>query len=290
MAHQRRHAVAPPALAAREGAASTTASKPGTRPGKAWSKNRITIPTTSNSGAPTACAPASIWARCGPRCRWARPWARTWPATPTCSRKGTRGRRARAVRRRVLHPADPLEGPAGQEPPGNEEHGRRLFARGRGPVAKGRPEVSVRPRLPGRRRAGLVDGPGLRRGPGAGPPQGRQPFAGGAQVQSQADLSGHANPQRPSYACGDEGGLLLCTWPKGGELSLPFVYSNEVWTGIEYQVASHLMLLGPGRRRGWRSFAPAATVTTGACAIRSTSTNAATGMPGRCRPTRCCRA
>ena len=58
------------------------------------------------------------------------------------------------------------------------------------------------------------------------------------------DLSGHANPQRPSYACGAEGGLLLCTWPKGGELSLPFVYSNEVWTGIEYQVASHLMLMG----------------------------------------------
>ena len=58
------------------------------------------------------------------------------------------------------------------------------------------------------------------------------------------DLAAHANPQRPSYACGGEGGLLLCTWPKGGELSLPFVYSNEVWTGIEYQVASHLMLLG----------------------------------------------
>jgi hypothetical protein len=41
-----------------------------------------------------------------------------------------------------------------------------------------------------------------------------------------------------------EGGLLLCTWPKGGALSLPFVYSNEVWTGIEYQVASHLMMMG----------------------------------------------
>ena len=27
-------------------------------------------------------------------------------------------------------------------------------------------------------------------------------------------------------------------------LSLPFVYSNEVWTGIEYQVASHLMMMG----------------------------------------------
>ena len=58
------------------------------------------------------------------------------------------------------------------------------------------------------------------------------------------NLSEHANPQRPSYAFGDEGGLLLCSWPKGGRLSLPFVYSDEVWTGIEYQVASHLMLMG----------------------------------------------
>jgi uncharacterized protein (DUF608 family) len=58
------------------------------------------------------------------------------------------------------------------------------------------------------------------------------------------DLSEHANPQRPGYAMGDDGGLLLCTWPKGGMLSLPFVYSNEVWTGIEYQAASHLILRG----------------------------------------------
>ncbi len=57
------------------------------------------------------------------------------------------------------------------------------------------------------------------------------------------DLSDHANPQRPAYAFGDEGGLLLCSWPKGGKLSLPFVYSDEVWTGIEYQVAAHLMLM-----------------------------------------------
>jgi hypothetical protein len=58
------------------------------------------------------------------------------------------------------------------------------------------------------------------------------------------DLSEHANPQRPTYAAGKEGGLLLCTWPKGGALTLPFVYSDEVWTGIEYQVASHLMMMG----------------------------------------------
>ena len=60
----------------------------------------------------------------------------------------------------------------------------------------------------------------------------------------KADLSDHTNPQRPSYAWNTEGGLLLCTWPKGDALALPFVYSNEVWTGIEYQAASHLMLMG----------------------------------------------
>jgi uncharacterized protein (DUF608 family) len=58
------------------------------------------------------------------------------------------------------------------------------------------------------------------------------------------DMRDHINPQRPSFAMGDDGGLLLCSWPKGGKLSLPFVYSNEVWTGIEYQVASHLMMKG----------------------------------------------
>jgi hypothetical protein len=58
------------------------------------------------------------------------------------------------------------------------------------------------------------------------------------------DLTDHSNPQRPGYAIGNEGGLLLCSWPKGGKLSLPFVYSDEVWTGIEYQVASHLIFEG----------------------------------------------
>jgi len=64
------------------------------------------------------------------------------------------------------------------------------------------------------------------------------------------DLSTHANPQRPSYAMGKEGGLLLCSWPYadaasgGGKPSLPFVYSDEVWTGIEYHVASHLIMHG----------------------------------------------
>jgi len=58
------------------------------------------------------------------------------------------------------------------------------------------------------------------------------------------DLSKHSNPQRPAFAMGNDGGLLLCTWPNGGKLLIPFVYSDEVWTGIEYQVASHLMIEG----------------------------------------------
>lgn len=58
------------------------------------------------------------------------------------------------------------------------------------------------------------------------------------------DLSDHANPERPGYALGTDGGLVLCTWRSGEQLTLPFPYADEIWSGIEYQVASHLMLLG----------------------------------------------
>ncbi len=46
------------------------------------------------------------------------------------------------------------------------------------------------------------------------------------------------------YALGDEKGLLLCTWPYGGRPIIPFIYSDEIWTGIEYQVATHLIYEG----------------------------------------------
>ena len=64
------------------------------------------------------------------------------------------------------------------------------------------------------------------------------------QVQLPNHPPRHANPQRPGYALNDEPGLLLCSWPRGGKPSLPFVYSDEVWTGIEYQVASHMVYEG----------------------------------------------
>ncbi|MFT4105339.1 MAG: GH116 family glycosyl-hydrolase [Lacrimispora sp.] len=54
------------------------------------------------------------------------------------------------------------------------------------------------------------------------------------------DLSEHLNIQRV-YALNDEAGLILCTWPGGDKPRFPFVYSDEVWSGIEYQVASHLI-------------------------------------------------
>jgi uncharacterized protein (DUF608 family) len=57
------------------------------------------------------------------------------------------------------------------------------------------------------------------------------------------DFSNENKLQR-MYAINDDGGLLLCTWPNGGKPLNPFVYCDEVWTGIEYQIASHLIYEG----------------------------------------------
>jgi len=46
------------------------------------------------------------------------------------------------------------------------------------------------------------------------------------------------------YAVNDEAGLLIGTWPRGGRPGYPFWFCDEVWCGIEYQVASHLILEG----------------------------------------------
>lgn len=59
----------------------------------------------------------------------------------------------------------------------------------------------------------------------------------------KTQFADHVNTQR-AYAFNDEQGLLLCTWPAGGRPRFPFPYSDEVWTGIEYQVATHLIYEG----------------------------------------------
>lgn len=53
----------------------------------------------------------------------------------------------------------------------------------------------------------------------------------------------HVNAQR-SYVMNDEAGLVMCTWPHGDKPKFPFVYSDEVWTGVEYHVAAHLLYEG----------------------------------------------
>jgi len=62
------------------------------------------------------------------------------------------------------------------------------------------------------------------------------------------DLSDVAVVCRFPLGCGGESGLLNCTWPAGDRPSLPEFYSNEVWTGIEYQVAARLIAFGATER------------------------------------------
>jgi len=59
----------------------------------------------------------------------------------------------------------------------------------------------------------------------------------------KSDLSDHACLLR-AYALGKEAGLLLCTWPNVPEPPYPFWFSSEVWCGIEYQVAAHMIMNG----------------------------------------------
>jgi non-lysosomal glucosylceramidase len=51
------------------------------------------------------------------------------------------------------------------------------------------------------------------------------------------------NVQR-AFAFNDESGVVLCTWPHENRPALPFVYADEIWTGVEYQVASSLIHSG----------------------------------------------
>jgi len=46
------------------------------------------------------------------------------------------------------------------------------------------------------------------------------------------------------FADGDDSGLLICTWPRAGRPSVPIRYADEVWTGVEYQVAAHCLAEG----------------------------------------------
>lgn len=49
-----------------------------------------------------------------------------------------------------------------------------------------------------------------------------------------------AFPPQRWFARPGEAGLFVCTWPRGGRMQEPVLYRDEVWTGGEHQLASHL--------------------------------------------------
>jgi non-lysosomal glucosylceramidase len=57
------------------------------------------------------------------------------------------------------------------------------------------------------------------------------------------DLTGWKHSPR-AFAGAKDKGLIICTWPKGGRPPNVMLYSDEVWTGIEYQVAGHMLYEG----------------------------------------------
>ncbi len=46
------------------------------------------------------------------------------------------------------------------------------------------------------------------------------------------------------YVPDDEGGLIICTWPKGGRPKEFILYADEIWTGIEYAAAGGMVYEG----------------------------------------------
>lgn len=52
------------------------------------------------------------------------------------------------------------------------------------------------------------------------------------------------DPEERAFANGEDAGLLIIAWPSGGQPERPTRYHDEVWTGIEYQVASHCIYEG----------------------------------------------
>lgn len=60
----------------------------------------------------------------------------------------------------------------------------------------------------------------------------------------RSSMADHFNPCR-NYAYEDEGGLLVATYPEGTRQPMVAApYAEEVWTGVEYASASHMIMRG----------------------------------------------
>lgn len=54
---------------------------------------------------------------------------------------------------------------------------------------------------------------------------------------------GHVQHPR-QFASEDEPGLLVCSWPHGDRPKVPTLYSDEIWTGLEYELAALCLFTG----------------------------------------------
>jgi hypothetical protein len=74
-------------------------------------------------------------------------------------------------------------------------------------------------------------------GPMLSPERLKQAVQSIIQYNFRQNFYGHKQVPR-IYASDDEAGLLICSWPHGGRPQVPTLYSDEIWTGIEYEVAA----------------------------------------------------
>ncbi len=233
------------------GKASIIASKPGTRIVAALCSSRTTTRTTLSSGAPTACAPVSISPRWVRRLSWAGHSTRMSRSMKNC----------RSAVRPIWKSSSSTASTSSSRSSGTasarmtrSKPRRSAFSIDYSQEAK----VLLRRRAPNTNMARVVF-PTASSGNGWPGPPACVPVVDPQKIESHVaavhrynfcrNLSKHANPQRPAYAFNHEAGLLLCTWPRGQALTLPFVYSNEVWDRhrISHRIPPYF--LWPCRRR-----------------------------------------
>ena len=63
------------------------------------------------------------------------------------------------------------------------------------------------------------------------------------QYNWKSDLTNWRHAPR-AFAGANDKGLIVCTWPKGGRPAKVLLYSDEVWTGLEYEVAALMIYEG----------------------------------------------
>jgi len=100
----------------------------------------------------------------------------------------------------------------------------------------------------------------------------------------KTDLSDHVNPQRAGYAYGKEGGLILCSWPKGISPVCP------LYTAMRFgqELNTRLLLISSSlamSKKDLKLSGHAADDMMAASVIRLMNMNVVTGMEGLCRVT-----